>query len=279
MRGFQGVVPCGSAAIMAFMPLDDQRGRSVFDAAAGEYDAARPSYPAELYDRLEAVAGPLAGQTVLDWGAGTGISGRQLAARGARVTLLDIGEQMLRYARTRDPLARCVLADGNRMPIRDGCADLTTFAQSWHWFQLPAAQAEVVRVLRPGRYWAAWWSRAKADGQDWFDRYEDVLVRYCPGFTWRHLRDELLEPDWTADAIAACGLVEPASPVVVQWTRTVPVERWITDERSKSYFISLAPDVRELALGRLTEIITAEFPGGLMVVPYITTLLMARRIS
>ncbi len=67
--------------------------------------------------------------------------------------------------------------------------------------------------------------------------------------------------------------------MVVQWTRTVPVEQWITDERSKSYVISLAPDVRELALGRLTEIITAEFPGGLMVVPYITTLLMARRIS
>jgi ubiquinone/menaquinone biosynthesis C-methylase UbiE len=265
--------------MMASMGLDEQPGRSVFDAAAGEYDAARPAYPGEVYDHLEAFAGPLAGQTVLDWGAGTGISGRQLAARGAEVTLLDIGAQMLRQARGRDPLARCVLADGHQMPVRDGSADLTTFAQSWHWFRLPEAQAEVIRVLRPGGHWAAWWNRPADSDEEWSERYLDVLEAYCPGFTWRHLKDDLLAPDWSGEAIRARGLVEPASPVVVQWLRTVSVEQWMTDERSKSYFISLAPDVREFALGRLTEIVTAQFPGGVMTIPYITTLLMARKVS
>ena len=97
---------------MTAVPFDQHPGRSVFDAAAGEYDAARPSYPEGLYDQLEAVAGPLAGRLVLDWGAGTGISSRQLAGRGAQVVLLDIGEQMLRYARTRDPGSSCLLAHG-----------------------------------------------------------------------------------------------------------------------------------------------------------------------
>jgi len=260
------------------MPSDDRAAsRSIFDPAAREYDAARPSYPAALFDELEAEAGPLAGRLVLDWGAGTGISGRQLAERGARVVLLDVGEQMLRFARARDPRSPCVLADGNRMPIAAACAELTTFAQSWHWFARPAAQAEVARVLRPGGYWAAWWSRAKADGQDWFERYEDVITAACPGYTWRYLSDELLAPDWTDGAVTAVGLMEPAAPVVVRWIRQVTAEQWITDERSKSYLIDLGPPARESVLRQVANIIAGQFPDGQMAVPYITTLLMARK--
>jgi ubiquinone/menaquinone biosynthesis C-methylase UbiE len=261
------------------MSLSRRPARSVFDRAATEYDTARPSYPAALFDELEAVAGPLAGRVVLDWGAGTGISGRQLAARGGRVVLLDIGELMLRRAQARDPRSPCVLADGNQMPLRAASADLATFAQSWHWFGKPSGPAEVARVLRPGGHWAAWWNRAKADGQDWFDRYQDVVEANCPGYTWRNLSDELMAPDWADPAVRAAGQVEPAAAVVVPWTRRVAAADWITDERSKSYFIKLEPDLRESVLSQLAGIIAGQFPDGQMVVPYITTLLMARKAS
>jgi SAM-dependent methyltransferase len=257
----------------------DNSGRSVFDLAATEYDAARPSYPAALFDELEAVAGPLAGQLALDWGAGTGISGRQLAARGARVALLDIGQQMLRFARTRDQGAACVLADGNQMPVLAGCADLTTFAQSWHWFDKPGACAEVARVLKPGGHWAAWWNRAKPAGEDWFERYQDLVVAACPGYTWRNLQDEQMAPDWGEAVVRASGLVEPAATVMVPWTRQVTAAGWITDDRSKSYFIDLAPDLRESVLRQVAAIISSRFPDGQMTVPYITTLLVARKIA
>lgn len=261
------------------MPLDERSARSVFDAAAAEYDAARPSYPEALFDQVEAEAGPLAGRLVLDWGAGTGISSRQLAGRGARVVLLDIGEQMLRYARVRAPRSRCVLAHGSHMPVRAASADLTTFAQSFHWFEQPAALAEIARVLRPGGYWAAWWNRARADGSGWFERYQDVLVDNCPGYSWRHLRDEGMAPDWTDPAVRAAGVLAPAAPVVVPWTRKITAGQWLTDERSKSYIIALEPDARESVLSELAAIIAGEFPAGQLVVPYVTTLLMARKDS
>jgi ubiquinone/menaquinone biosynthesis C-methylase UbiE len=254
-----------------------QPPRSLFDSAAGEYDAARPSYPPAVYDALEAASGPLAGRLVLDWGAGTGISGRQLAARGARVVLLDIGEQMLRRARARDATAVCVLADGNQMPLRSGSVELTTFAQSWHWLARPAAPAEVARVLRPGGYWAAWWNRPKADGHGWFEDYQDVLEAFCPRYTWRRLQDELLEPDWSDPAVTAAGTMEPVPPVVVPWTRQISAADWFTDERSKSYVIDLEPGLRASVLDQLAAIVAREFPDGQMVVPYITTLLAARK--
>jgi ubiquinone/menaquinone biosynthesis C-methylase UbiE len=253
------------------------QARSVFDAAAGEYDAARPSYPAELYDGLESVTGPLAGRLVLDWGAGTGIAARQLAARGARVGLFDLGEQMLQYARGRDPDAACVLGDGTRMPVRTASADLTTFAQSWHWFAAPDAPAEVARVLRPGGYWAAWWNRASASGQPWFERYQDVLEACCPHYTWRNLSDELMAPDWTDAAVTAVGALDPVAATVVPWTRRVSAAQWLTDERSKSYVIALEPQRRESVLGELAGILAGRFPDGRLAVPYITTLLVAQK--
>ena len=256
---------------MSFMPL------SVFDAAASHYDAARPSYPAPLFDELETRTGPLADQLVLDCGAGTGIASRQLAERGARVVSLDIGEEMLRLALARSPQAACVLADGNRMPIGSATAALTTFAQSWHWFDPELATAEVARVLRPGGFWAAWWNRAHADGEAWFDDYQALVSSSCPGYHWQHRSDEQMAPDWASEVVRAGGLVVPTGVTVVPWMRRLTAGHWITDERSKSYFIELEPALRESVLGRVAAILARRFPDGQLVVPYITTLLLARK--
>jgi len=65
----------------------------------------------------------------------------------------------------------------------------------------------------------------------------------------------------------------------VPWTRRVSSDRWITDERSKSYVIDLEPAVRESVLGQVAKIIAGRFPDGQMTVRYITTLVLARKAS
>ncbi len=252
--------------------------RSLFDAAAAEYDAARPSYPDGLYDALEAATGPLRGKLVLDCGAGTGIASRQLAARGATVISVDLGEQMLRMALARSPGSACVVADGHRLPVRPASADLVTMAQCWHWFDQRAAAREIARALQPGGYWAAWWNRAEAHGEQWFDRYTEALVAGCPTYSWSHLdRAALPAVDWILEEIVAEGLLEPVSWAVVPWTRQVTAAQWLTDDRSKSYLIELDPAGREALLGQIAGIIADRFPDGQMLVPYSTKLLVARR--
>ena len=263
------IIGVAGPATMSVMPL------SVFDEAASHYDAARPSYPPALFDELETRTGSLAGQLALDWGAGTGIASRQLAERGATVISLDIGEQMLRRALARSPQSACVLADGNHMPVRSASVALTTFAQSWHWFDQELATAEAARVLRPGGFWAAWWNRAHAHGEAWFDAYRGLVSAACPGYHWQHLSDGQLAPDWTSDLVRVSGLMERAGVTVIPWVRHVTAEHWITDERSKSYFIELEPAVRESV--QVAAILARQFPDGRLVVPYITTLLLARK--
>lgn len=261
------------------MPSADPAARSVFDAAASEYDAARPSYPAGLFEELEKSTGPLTGKLVLDWGAGTGIASRQLAERGATVVSLDLGAEMLRRARARNTAIPCVQATGNQMPLRNGVAGLVTFAQSWHWFDQRRGAAEVARVLRPGGFWAAWWNRARPDGERWFDAYVELVSSACPGYEVQTSKDAQRAPEWSDPLVSSQGTMEPAGTILVQWTRKVSVSDWITDDRSKSYFIELDTAARESVLREVGRIIAAEFPDGQMSVRYVTTLLLARKLG
>ena len=243
-----------------------------FDPVADDYDAARPSYPDEFFEAIEEVTGPLAGQVVLDGGAGTGIATRQLTSRGARVAGYDVAERMLRRAHARSPELSFVLADGNMLAFRDCCADLACFAQSWHWLDQDGACREVARVLRQGGHWAAWWNGAAADGEEWFAAYQDAKELACPLY-----RRSPANTDWSLETIAKTGLFEPGVRIVVPWTRTVTAQDWITDERSKSYVNAIPLAERERLLAEVARIVGERFPDGQMTVPYCTEAWIARR--
>jgi SAM-dependent methyltransferase len=159
------------------------------------------------------------------------------------------------------------------MPLRDGCIELACFAQSWHWLDPARGFSEVARVLRPGGHWAAWWNLEAADGADWFTRYRAVMAASCPEYRWHQRRaghDRVTE-------IAATGQFGPAACFETHWTRTVRLDEWLTDQRSKSYVAGLGPAERDVLLARLTEIVTGQFPDGQLSVPFLTQMWLARR--
>jgi SAM-dependent methyltransferase len=240
-------------------------GVASFESVASEYDAARPSYPAAVYDAL----GDLRGLVVLDVGAGTGIATRQLLERGASVVAIDRGGEVLRRAAARTPGLPAAVADGAVLPVRGGSVDLVCFAQAWHWLDASTRVGEAHRVLRAGGRWAAWWSQARSDGEDWFDAYWTLVERSCPG-THRTQRDT----DWGA-TVDVPGLFEVDELTVVPWTREVTVADWMTDQVSHSYVIALHPGERARLVRGLRDILDERFPDGDMRVPYETWLWVA----
>jgi SAM-dependent methyltransferase len=244
----------------------------LFDDAAAEYDAARPSYPSGLYDLLEVLVGGLAGKLVADGGAGTGVATRQLADGGARVVAFDPGVGMLLRAVRRTPGLPAMVADAGAVPMRSCSLDMICFAQSWHWVDQRAGAAEAARVLRPSGWWAAWWNHPWADGEAWFDRYYSVLEQLCPG-----LSREQRNTDWCQNAI--CDLDEFAVPErhIIWWERPVHVDEWMVDQRSHSYVIVMSEPERRRLLTDLEAIAWDRFTDGHMTVPYQTRVWVARR--
>ena len=76
---------------------------------------------------------------------------RALAARGARVTALDVTHRMLQLARAKAPALPCVTADMMALPLPDASVDLVTTGYGLRNVPvLDGAVREIARVLRPG---------------------------------------------------------------------------------------------------------------------------------
>jgi SAM-dependent methyltransferase len=131
-----------------------------FARAADAYDRGRPEYPPDALAWLAGRLGLGPGRRVLDLAAGTGKLTRPLLATGAEVVAVEPVAEM----RARIGAAAQVLeGTAEAIPLGDGAAHAVTVAQAFHWFDGPAALAEIHRVLRPGGALALVWNRRPLD--------------------------------------------------------------------------------------------------------------------
>jgi SAM-dependent methyltransferase len=125
--------------------------RPAYDEHAGWYDEYLAGPAAEHTARTTAALvealGPGTG-ACLDLGCGTGVHAPAVRRLGWTVVGVDLSPALLRYARTRLPVA---VADATRLPLADGGVDAVvatlvhTDLDDW-----AAAVHEIARVLRPG---------------------------------------------------------------------------------------------------------------------------------
>lgn len=123
---------------------------SRFAGVAGSYERGRPDYPPAVVGALMAELGLSPGDPVADLAAGTGKLTRALLAGGLDVTGIEPLAQMRALLAQRVGEGRAVEGRAEAMPLPDGSQRAVTVADAFHWFDAPAALAEIARVLAPG---------------------------------------------------------------------------------------------------------------------------------
>src|SRR3989442_3136004 len=122
-----------------------------YDAWAQNYDATRGVSPSVLGPLLEAL-GPAQGRSRLDIGGGTGNYTLALREAGFAVTHCDPSMGMVRRALSKlDNGAQAVVADGQRLPFRDGRFDCAVAIKVLnHVADRRSFMREATRVTRSG---------------------------------------------------------------------------------------------------------------------------------
>jgi SAM-dependent methyltransferase len=237
-----------------------------FGQAVGDYERGRPNYPPQAIEWLLHRAGPVA--DVVDVGAGTGKFTAALLTHGLTVTAVEPDPEMRSRLASNLPMVRALAGAAEALPLEDASADLVTFAQSWHWVDVPAASAEVARVLRPGGALALVWNIRDPE-VEWVERLGEVMGSSKAEQYQSH------EP-----IIAAPLVVEDYAEF--RWENPMTREQLIAMVTSRSYVITMAAADRAALLVRVGELLDShpDLAGRAEYrMPYRTRVTIARPVT
>jgi SAM-dependent methyltransferase len=134
---------------------DRERLRQTFGSVAEQYDRARPTYPAAIFDDLAELAGLEPGSRVLEIGPGTGKATAELARRGYVVTGVELSSNLAQVARRNVPSAEIEVGEFETWEPREAGFDAVVAFAAFHWIAPDLRYSKTARLLRPGGALAA----------------------------------------------------------------------------------------------------------------------------
>jgi SAM-dependent methyltransferase len=204
--------------------------RRTFDSAADLYEAARPSYPNELFDDLVELTKLKPGDRLLEIGCATGKATRPLLERGFSVVCVEMGAQLAERARrnlaglpVEIHVAQFEAWEGEREAF-----DLVYAATAWHWVDPAMRYRKAHRLLRPAGHLAFWSAKhAFPAGFDPFfaeiQEVYDAIGESRKG-EWPPPPEQV--PDERAE-IEASGLFQDVDVRRYVWERSYTAEEYI----------------------------------------------------
>src|SRR6266849_2824392 len=168
-----------------------------FSDRVENYVRYRLGYPAEVLDLLRDGCGLRPSHVVADVASGTGAFTRLLLENGNSVfavepnaAMREMGVRQLESLGSFQSNNRLVSVAGTaeETTLRSASVDFVTAAQAAHWFDLPRARAEFVRILRPDGWCVLIWNERETTTTPFLRDYEQLLLTY--GTDYKEVRHE-----------------------------------------------------------------------------------------
>jgi SAM-dependent methyltransferase len=231
--------------------------RTTFDTAAETYDAARPSYPPELFDDLVALSALRRGARLLEIGPGTGKATRALLDRGYSVVGVELGERLAEQARS-ELAGRPVeihVASFEEWNGQPASFELVYAATAWHWVSQPIGYRRAHELLRPDGHLAFWSAEHAfpADVDPFLIEIQEVYeaIGEARPRPWPPPRPEEVS-DAAAD-IEASGLFEDVRTRRYLWHQSYTAEEYLALLDTFSNHIAMEPAKRQRLDRRLDK--------------------------
>jgi SAM-dependent methyltransferase len=258
-----------------------ERRRATFGTVAEQYDRARPSYPAAVFDDLAALGGIPPGGRVLEIGPGTGQATVELARRGYDVVAVELSPELAAVARRKlaaFPRAEVVTADFEAWAGEPESFDAVVAFTAFHWLEPETRFARATRLLREGGALGVVQTNhvLPAGGDPFFAEIQDVYDAVVPHPDNRPPPppEEIRGPRAELEASPLFGAIAERRHL---WTQAYDAAGYVAVLGTYSPNLSLPAEQREELLRRIAERIEQR-PGGRVTKHYLATLAVGRRL-
>jgi SAM-dependent methyltransferase len=253
--------------------------RFSFDQVASLYDAARPDYPAALFDDVMNEATLADGAAILEIGCGTGKATLGFARRGHPVLATDPGPRLIEFARDHlkaFPNVRFEQTKFEDWPLQRSAFALVVAAQSWHWIEPAGAFAKAAEALAPDGLLALFGNVPVGLSSDLFETFKDIYQRH--GLPYGRVPEGYYLPGARlAQAFASSTRFGAVVHKAYAWHRSHDAAGFVDWLRTRSDHRIISQTPREALLRDIAAAIDAR--GGRCELAYQTHLYMARRVS
>jgi SAM-dependent methyltransferase/ribosomal protein S18 acetylase RimI-like enzyme len=251
-----------------------------FDADVGTYERARPGYPAELFEHLHAVTGLGTGTRVLEIGAGPGLGTMPMLDRGAVVTAVEPGPNMVARLRERTIGRACTVVPGTfEEASLTGPFDVAVSFTAFHWVDPTVGWRRLAELVRPGGWVALVWNlHGRADRREddpWERAIDPIVRRYQPHQSSSH-RPYALDVEARRHDVEANGSFEHVEHRRFTWPHRHDATSMRDLFASFSDWSTLPEPDRSEALDAMAATVDRVF-GGSVERTYTTALHLARR--
>ena len=124
--------------------------RAIFDEVPELYDRARPGYPSEVFDDLAVLAGLPESARILEIGCGTGKATAELAARGFRITCIELGAELAALAQRKLPAVAVIHGDFETWRPSAAAFDAVVAFTAFHWIDPSVRYEKAASLLHAG---------------------------------------------------------------------------------------------------------------------------------
>ncbi|WP_170902252.1 class I SAM-dependent methyltransferase [Salmonella enterica] len=136
-------------------------GKSLFGCDSDNYHSSRPDYPPEIYSLLLHHGAIKTNTRVFEIGPGTGQATRALLTLGCHITAIEpdfsLAKKLEQVLSENDSLSiDCISFED--ITLDPESFDLGIAATSLHWLNPETALKKSFRLLRPGGWFAMWWT-------------------------------------------------------------------------------------------------------------------------
>lgn len=136
-------------------------GRQAFGGDPGGYHAARPAYPAGVFQFLGERCGLGSHTAAFEVGAGTGTATRRLIELGVHpLVAIEPDARLATFLRESipDKALTVVVEPFEDALLPEASFDLGVSATAFHWVNEVPGLTKVAKLLRPGGWWAVVWN-------------------------------------------------------------------------------------------------------------------------
>jgi SAM-dependent methyltransferase len=255
-------------------------GREAFGSDPAGYHAARPGYPDWVYKILRDRCGLVAGATVLEIGAGTGIATRRLLETGVRrLVAIEPDARLADFMEKTIPdKALTVMRSGfEEVALPAAGFDLGFCATAFHWLHEEKALIKLAELLKPGGWWMMVWNVFGDPGHaDPFHEATKLLLEGPVGPS-RDDRDLpfALDKDARAAALERNGAFDSVEHFAKTWSLVLDADQTVNLYSTYSN-INIRPD-RGAVLEELRRTAIEKFQGR-VTRNMTTSVYIARRI-